>query len=249
MNELIANKVYYKIFDKSFKQSSHFYNKKSKLGNADHLEIIQKNRQAIMDYYQASNIVILRQVHGNKIIDADLITDHHLDPEGDGIITSKKNLLLTVQTADCVPILLASQDGNIIGAAHCGWRGSKAGIITNLVKSMINKGAQNITAVICPAIQQYSYEVDQEFYDNFIQQQANFAKFFVSSDKNGHYMFNLPAYVALNLQETGIKNIINISEDTYTNQDQYPSYRRSCHTGELYNSTILSTIMIKAVPY
>lgn len=245
MNELVANKIYYKIFDGSFKQSSHCYSKKNKLGDVDNLEIIQKNRQAVIDYCQAENIVILQQVHGNKIIDADLITDLDIDPEGDGVITTKKNLLLTIQTADCVPILLTSQAGDIIGGAHCGWQGSKAGIVNNLVKSMINKGAKNITAIICPAIQQYSYEIDQEFYNNFIQQRADFSRFFVGSDKNGHYMFDLPAYVALNLQESGVENIINISEDTYTNQDKYPSYRRSCHTGELYNRTLLSAIMIK----
>jgi YfiH family protein len=244
MNMLIENKVYYKIFDLSFKQSSHIYSKKNKFDDPMHQQIIEENRKSVIDYYQAENMVILQQVHGNKIIDADLISDHTIDIEADGAVTTKENLILTVQTADCTPILLTSKNGEVIGSGHCGWRGSKAGIVSNLVKLMYHKGAKDIKAVICPTIQQYSYEVDQKYYDDFVNQQSDWSKFFIESNKKGCYMFDLPAYVELNLQEAGVKHIINVSEDTYTNPDKYPSYRRSCHTGELYNRTILSTISI-----
>ncbi|WP_375319439.1 peptidoglycan editing factor PgeF [Candidatus Tisiphia endosymbiont of Oplodontha viridula] len=246
MDEFIKNKVYYKIFDKSFKQSSHIYTKKNKSGVPNNLEIVQNNRLAVVRHYNAGNIVILQQVHSTKIIDADLITNSDTDPEADGIVTSKKNLVLAIQTADCVPVLLSSEDGMVIGAAHCGWRGAKDGIINNVVELMQTKGAQNIKAIICPAIQQCSYEVDQEYYDNFVQQRADYSRFFINSTKIGYYMFDLPAYVELQLQEAGVKDIIKILEDTYSNPEKYQSYRRCCHTGELYNHTILSTIVIKS---
>lgn len=244
MDEFIKNKVYYKIFDGSFKQSSHIYSKKNKLGDSTTLESVENNRLTVVKHYDAENIVILQQVHGNKVIDAD--SDIENDPEADGAVTTKKNLVLTVQTADCVPILLSSEDGKVIGVAHCGWRGAKAGITNNLVELMHKKGAKNIKAIICPSIQQYSYEVDQEFYDNFIKQRAENSKFFSASLRTKHYMFDLSAYVELQLQKAGIKDITRMLEDTYTNPEKYPSYRRACHTGELYNRTILSTIVIKA---
>ncbi len=59
-------------------------------------------------------------------------------------------------------------------------------------------------------------------------------------------MFDLPAYVELQLQEAGVKDITKMLEDTYSNPEKYPSYRRCCHTGELYNRTILSTIVIRS---
>ncbi len=179
MHEFVKNKVYYKIFDKSFKQSSHVYSKKNKFGDPNQLEIVQNNRLAVVRHYNANNIVILQQVHGIKIIDADLITDSDIDPEADATVTTKTNLVLALQTADCVPVLLSSGDGMVIGSVHCGWRGAKAGIINNVVELMQKKGAKNIKAIICPSIQQYSYEVDQEYYDNFVKQRADYSRFFL----------------------------------------------------------------------
>lgn len=245
MDEFVKDKVYYKIFDKSFKQSSHVYSKKNKFADPRQLEIVENNRLAVVKHYNADNIVILQQVHGIQIIDADLIADSDTDQEADGVVTTKKNLVLAIQTADCAPVLFSSKDGVVIGAAHCGWRGAKAGIINNVVELMQNKGAENIKAIICPTIQQYSYEVDQEYYDNFIKQRANYSRFFIRSSKQGHYMFDLPDYVDFQLEEAGIKDITIIVEDTYSNPEKYVSYRRCLHTGELYDSTILSTIVIK----
>jgi YfiH family protein len=245
VDEFVKNKVYYKIFDKSFKQSSHVYSKKNKFAVPNHLEIVENNRLAVVKHYDAEDIVILQQVHGNKTIDADLITDSDIDPETDGAVTTKKNLVLAIQTADCAPVLFSSKDGMVIGAAHCGWRGAKAGIINNVVELMQNKGATNIKAIIGPTIQQYSYEVDQEYYDNFTKQQPNYSRFFITSSKKGHYMFDLPDYVDFQLEKAGIKDITIIVEDTYTKPERYISYRRCCHTGELYDTTILSTIVIK----
>jgi copper oxidase (laccase) domain-containing protein len=58
-------------------------------------------------------------------------------------------------------------------------------------------------------------------------------------------MFDLPAYVRSKLYMLGIDKILHINEDTYSNPDKYPSYRRSCNNGETYKENILSTIMIR----
>jgi len=246
MKELIPNKIYYKIFDKSFKESTHIYNKKNKSNDSAYLQMVQNNRMAIINHCQATDIVILQQIHSNKIIDADYLANNKLDLEADGAVTIKKNLVLTVQTADCVPILLSSNDGEVIGVAHCGWRGSKAGIVNNLIELMSAKGAKNIKAIIGPSIQQSSYQVDQNYYDDFVKYRADFSKFFIKSTQKDFYMFNLPACVELYLQDSGVENIINLYEDTYANLN-YPSYRRAFHMGESHLSfeRILSTIMIK----
>ncbi|MFY9590141.1 peptidoglycan editing factor PgeF [Rickettsia endosymbiont of Halotydeus destructor] len=241
MEELINGLVYYKIFDKSYKDSSHVYSKKNESIN---LAEIEKNKKSIINYFSAADILILRQVHSNKIIDAD-VESETFESEADGSVTSKKNLVLAIQTADCVPVLLASDDGTVIGAAHCGWKSAKANIISNLVSSMKEKGAKNLIAVIGPAIAQSSYEVDNKYYTDFIADSPNNSVFFVESKREGHYMFDLPKYVEARLQEAGIENIKNISEDTYTNPLKYPSYRRSYHSGEPYKENILSTIIIK----
>lgn len=251
MEMLIKDKVYYKIFDLSFKKSSHIYSKKN--DDPSHLEIVTNNRNSILDYYQANNLVILQQIHGTKIIDTELIQDFTVDLAGDGLVTNSPNLILAIQTADCVPILLTSSSGDLIGAAHCGWQGAKVGIVHNLVRVMQDKGARNLRAVIGPSIQQSSYEVGNEFYNNFLDANQSYAKFFIPAAKHQHYMFDLPAYVKMQLQEAGVEEVIAILEDTYTTKVheeigiryKYPSYRRCVHTKELYNSSILSTIIIK----
>lgn len=240
MEALINGLVYYKIFDGTFKDSSHRYVKKN--NSIDEIEII-RNKKAITDYFKAEDILILNQVHGIDIIDAD--NNSIIIPEADGSITTRKNLVLAVQTADCVPVLLASGDGKIIGAAHTGWKGAINGIIHNIVNKMIEKGAKNLAALIGPAIAQESYEVDAEYYKAFLDKDINNKQFFINSKKENHYMFDLPGFVELQLKQTGVKNIKRITEDTYANPAKYPSKRRSYHLQEPYNQNILSTIIIK----
>ncbi|WP_395476272.1 peptidoglycan editing factor PgeF [Rickettsia endosymbiont of Pantilius tunicatus] len=240
MEALINGLVYYKIFDGTFKGSSHRYVKKN--NSTDEIEII-RNKKAITDYFKAENILILNQVHGTDIIDAD--DNSIITPEADGSITTRKNLVLAVQTADCVPVLLASGDGKIIGAAHTGWKGAINGIIHNIVNKMIEKGTENLTAMIGPAIAQESYEVDAEYYKAFLDQDLNNKQFFINSKKENHYMFDLPGFVELQLKQVGVKDIKKIAEDTYANPAKYPSKRRSYHLQEPYNQNILSTIIIK----
>ena len=240
MEKLIDGLVYYKIFDKTFKNSSNRYIKKNKFVNETE---IAENRKSIIAYFKAQDILILRQVHGNQIIDADNVI--HFEPEVDGSITTKKGLVLAIQTADCVPVLLASNDGRIIGAAHAGWRGSIDNIISNIVAKMIEKGAKNLVAVIGPAIAQSSYEVDERYYQVFLDRDVNNKQFFINSIRENYYMFDLPAFVESKLKEAGVENIKKITEDTYVNPAKYPSYRRSCHLHETYNESILSAIIIK----
>lgn len=242
MDQFINDKVYYKIFDKSFKQSTHIYNKRNKINQLVTEEEIKKNKQLVIDHFTANDILLLHQVHGNKIIDTDLAVDFNL--QADGAVTTKPGLILAIQTADCVPILLSSDNGSVIGAAHCGWRGAKANIIDNLVTLMKQKKARNIKALIGPSIQQSSYEVDHEYRSSFVKENIENALFFTGSTRPHHYLFDLPGYVELKLKQAGVENITRNIDDTYLMFEKYPSYRRSCHSEEKYNQNILSTIMI-----
>ncbi|HJD56011.1 MAG TPA: peptidoglycan editing factor PgeF [Rickettsia endosymbiont of Pyrocoelia pectoralis] len=239
MEELINRLVYYKIFDKTFKDSSHKYIKKNKINEAE----IIKNYKSITNYFQVSDILVLKQIHGTKIIDAD--DDIVVTVEADGSVTTKKNLVLAIQTADCVPILLASGDGKVIGAAHAGWKGALNDIVNNIVTKMIEKGATDLKAVIGPCIAQESYEVDSEYYQTFLDKDIDSKQFFIDSKRENHYMFDLPGFVELKLKQAGVQDIKNINEDTYANPLKYPSKRRSYHLQEEYDENILSAIIIK----
>lgn len=245
LSELIPNRVYYRIFDKTNQESTHIYSKHLFEDGAKKAEV-QSNIEAIKNSLAASELLILQQVHGTEIIDTDQITDFSQQAIGDGAITTKTGVALAVQTADCVPLLLASHNMDIIGAAHCGWKGSKAGIVSALIRKMRERGADTLKAVIGPAIQQSSYEVDQEYYHTFFEAHIDYQHFFIPSQRQGHYMFNLPKFVELQLQNNDITDITNLEEDTYSMPDKYPSYRRNCHQGlGRSRHNILSTILIK----
>lgn len=237
----LPSNIYYRVFDKSFKESTARYIIKSDKVSP---EEAQANRDAIIRAAGAKEIVLLDQVHGNDVYHATSGTTLGQEPKMDASYTDTPGVLLAIQTADCVPVLIADKAGKVVGAAHCGWKSAFKNILDILVTKMRVKGAKDFVAIIGPSIHQDSYEVDAKYFANCLAESSDNTKFFIPSAKLGHYMFNLRAYVYSKLGALGITEIDHSSDDTYTNPDKYPSYRRHCHTGEGYRSNILSTIMI-----
>ncbi len=81
----------------------------------------------------------------------------------DAVITAESGPLLTVLSADCVPILLASEGGEAVGAVHAGWRGTAAGVVRNAVQALgetYGVSPRRLVAAVGPAIGACCYEVD-----------------------------------------------------------------------------------------
>ncbi len=86
-------------------------------------------------------------------------------PDTDALVTNCKHICLSIQVADCVPILLFDTHNQIIGAIHAGWRGMANQIIGNTINFMLqNYGSkpQHIIAGIGPSIGPCCYEVGEE---------------------------------------------------------------------------------------
>ncbi len=215
-----------------------------KYADAVKLAQVRQNIDNIKADLNANDLFLMNQVHGNNVIVADNI-DFKKQPEADASITAQKNIALGVLTADCIPVLFASDDGIVVGAAHCGWRSAKLNIITNVRKMMENKGATKIKAIIGPAIAQKSYEVDSRYYHDFVSEGNDIKELFRPSHRENHFMFDLVGFVIKKLQKENIELVHNIGEDTYSMPEKYPSYRRSCHNGKQYSQNILSTIIIR----
>ncbi len=241
--EFIKDKVYYKIFDRTYTASSGVYSK-HKHKDAAKLAMVQQNIENIKADYKAEELVILKQVHGNAVICADS-SDCKQQLEADGSVTTEKNVVLSVLTADCVPVLFASADGKVIGAAHCGWKSAKSDLVKQVSLMMKSKNATNIKAIIGPSIQQKSYEVSADYYHDFINDESACKHLFIASNKENHYMFDLSGYVKHKLAQENIELFLHIDDDTYSMPEKYPSYRRSTHGKEAYTHNIISTIMIK----
>ena len=240
----LSNKIKFKIFDKKFEKSNGIYGL-HRFKDDEQQNMVRNNYRAVLEELQADNLLIIRHVHGNAVIDADRVLDFSKESEADGAVTSKPGLVIAIQSADCVPILLASDDGQVIGGAHCGWRSAVANVLGNVVQVMREKGAKGITAIIGPAIHQQFYEVDQPFYDIILGIDGDAQKLFIQSTNSGRYLFDLPAFVKMRLNSLGIDNIIDMCEDTYSNEDRFHSYRRDVQRDLLDEQTnTLSTILI-----
>jgi hypothetical protein len=101
--------------------------------------------------------------------------------QGDALLTSQPGLLLAVQTADCVPILLADPARRAVAAVHAGWRGTLARVVAKTVGRMrLEFGTRpaDIVAAIGPAIGRCCYEVGPEVAQAFLAQFPAAAEWF-----------------------------------------------------------------------
>ena len=216
-------------------------------GSYDSLKNIKKNIEKIASYYELpkNNIITLHQTHSNQSI----ILKNKPDKEKyiyDGIVTNKKNLILSILTADCAPVLFYDSKKIIIGACHAGWKGTLSGIIENTLKNMSSLGSktEDIKCAIGPCIGKKSYYVRKDFYKTFTSKNKKNAQFFIQTSSN-HYLFSLKDFIINKLKLLKICDICSINIDTFSEETLCFSNRRSTLKKENDYGRMISTIVIK----
>jgi polyphenol oxidase len=116
--------------------------------------------------------VLLRQIHSDivYVVGSDQVPQGQLAPQGDALISRRPGVLLAVQTADCMPILLADTKNRAVAAIHAGWRGTAQRIAAKTVGRMqmeFGTRPQDIIAAIGPGIGACCYEVGHEVIKEF----------------------------------------------------------------------------------
>ena len=189
------------------------------------------------------NIILLHQLHSSKIFFINKISKKKL--LGDGLITNVKNVAIGILTADCAPILFYDPKKNIIGAVHAGWKGAYKKIVKKMINNFKKRGSNlnDILAVIGPCISQKSYEVQNDFKINFLNQSPQNMKHF-KVFKNKIY-FDLKGYIFNQLKKAGINNIETIKKDTFNPKNNFFSARRSLKKKNNDYGRNISIIMIK----
>src|SRR5207249_4115163 len=89
--------------------------------------------------------------------------------KADAIVSDDPAKILAVRVADCVPVLVAADDGKTVAAIHAGWRGVIAGIVPNTIQRLQSLGcrADSLVAAIGPCISGDCFEVGAEVVDEF----------------------------------------------------------------------------------
>jgi len=160
----------------------------------------------------------------------------------DGLVTDKKDVLLSIRTADCAPVLFFEKNGKCCGAVHSGWRGTLDNISKNAIEIMVEHYNVNIDDIII-AIGPYNnlccYEVGDDFYHMFIDKDPRYDECFKRfGDK---YHFDNGQAISISLIDCGInKNNISICNDcTCCNNDFYSHRRQGYDRGSLASFIVL----------
>lgn len=159
-------------------------------------------------------VAVMQQVHGDQVVVVDAVTK---TPTADALVTSNKEIALAVRVADCLPLLMYSE--NVVAAVHVGRKGLLNKVAVNAVNQMRKLGAQEIQGVVGPHICGNCYEVGPELYTQVSADHP------ATAAKKNH----LNLYAGLVEQLAGIA-LTNLNLCTKELPD-YFSYRGNAETG------------------
>ena len=163
----------------------------------------------------------LKQVHGTVVLEADGVSGR---PEADAAYTRSPGVVCVVGAADCMPVLLAQDDGSVVGAAHAGWRGLCAGVIEATLDAM-QSAPERTVAWLGPAIGPRVYEVGDEVRDAYLDRDAAAASAF-SATRPGHWLLDLYAVARQRLAARGVQRVSGGGFCTFSDAARFHSFRR-----------------------
>lgn len=216
------------------------------LGNhvGDLPEHVEANR-ASLQRLTRSRAVFLKQVHGNGVLTLDANTPD--TSTADACMTAQAGLACTIMVADCLPVLLATRDGSVVGAAHAGWRGlagvaSRGTGVLETIYECFNAAAPilraleaiNTIAWLGPCIGPSAFEVGAEVKAAFEEGQPEAQAFFAAAGP-GKFFADLAGLARLRLRSLGITQIYGNDGSqawcTVSNPQRYFSHRRDAGAG------------------
>ena len=197
------------------------------LGTGDVRETVLTNRErAAQDLgFDIDRVVWMNQVHSADVLVA-------TEPGGvgtcDGVVTTRTDLVLASMAADCLPVLAADAEANVLGAAHSGRLGTANAIATNLVEAMVAQGARadRVRVFLGPTICGSCYEVPPELQAQTAERTPEAA----STTRLGTTGVDMPAAVTAQLHRAGVRDITADGRCTLESPELF-SHRRGAPTG------------------
>ncbi len=206
----------------------------------DDLEAVQRNQQLLCTalHIEKEQLIIPYQTHS---VNALVIDKEFLQQNAekqieqlqniDALITQEKGVCLCVSTADCTPILLYDRKQQVIAAIHAGWRGSVNYIVRKTLEQMnrlYNTQGEDIFAAIGPCIGFDAFEVSDEVYDAF--KQNDFPMEYISGWKPETHKWHIDLQMANSVQliDFGVptEQIDFCDICTFTHHEEFFSARR-----------------------
>ncbi len=182
----------------------------------------------------------LRQVHGTRVLRFDapagagsssVVENAGAEPEADASVTSSAGVVLAILSADCLPVVLAAEDGTEVAAAHAGWRGLAAGVLEHTVGAM-RRAPAGLIAWLGPAAGPQAYEVGAEVLEAFMAHDPRAASAFAAT-RPGHWRVDLYALARQRLADAGVDRVHGGGLCTISDPQRFYSHRRNARTGRM----------------
>ena len=170
----------------------------------------------------------VHQVHGAEVASVSAGGEFDTSCKADAIVSEDRERVISVRTADCVPLLFSSGDGRMVAAVHAGWRGIVAGVIPAVIGRMTEGrcAGGSIVAAIGPCIGRDAFEVGDAVAEEFRKAFGKSAVVGMSQEGKAVIDLRLAARLQLLAAGVGEENIDTTDRCTVTHRDEFYSHRR-----------------------
>lgn len=177
---------------------------------AEHVEQCRQKLCATLGISR-ERLIVPRQTHSTNVATLTTLPDGEI-ADTDAIVTTMEGVAIGVNTADCVPIVLADTEARVIAVIHAGWKGAARHIVTKTIEAMIKAGAKasQITAAMGPCICHDCFEVGDEVVEQFRINGHDIDRNSRRHPSTGKYHIDLPRVcrdelIAAGISSTAIK--------------------------------------------
>jgi YfiH family protein len=199
----------------------------------DEPERVAANRRTIVHALETPPFTLVHQVHGPRIVrvggkrsGAGFEPGSPPVADADGMATSSERVPLAVQTADCMPMILASANEALVAIVHAGWRGFAAGVVAE--GAALFEEPAGVRAAIGPTIGPDHFEVGE---DVALAVAAGSDEGAVTEKRDGSIFLDLVATARRVLRAAGVRKVEDTGICTACEGERFFSYRRDGETG------------------
>ncbi len=198
---------------------------------------VAANRALLQQQLHTARPVFLQQVHG-----VDVVALNAQTPDGtvaDACFTTDIGVACTIMVADCLPLLFTDLEGQVVAAAHAGWRGLAQGVIERTIQAMVDKigvEPKDVCVWLGPCIGPSAFEVGQEVRDAFVPHHVDALRKFQPHPVHTHkWLADLAGLARQRLEALGVTRVAGNDSTpawcTVTQTSRFFSYRRDGVTG------------------
>lgn len=190
---------------------------------------VAENRARVARWLGATP-VFLRQVHGTRCVP---LAPDLADEPADAAVSTRPDLAVAIQVADCLPVLFSAVDGSgravAVAGAHAGWRGLAAGVLETTLQALRDAAPGHaVRAWLGPCIGPHAFEVGADVQQAFEGDEACF-RYTPRPDGDPRWHADLQGLALRRLARAGVATVLRLPACTVTEPSRFFSFRRDGH--------------------